>query len=79
MIRRNFLKSGALATTALLMPRFLKSVEMPGVLPFKGKSLVIIQFSGGNDGLNTIIPVRNDVYYRERPGLGIQRQTALSL
>ena len=49
------------------------------MLPNNGKSLVIIQLSGGNDGLNTVVPVRNDVYYRERPRLGIKREAALAL
>jgi uncharacterized protein (DUF1501 family) len=41
--------------------------------------MVILQLSGGNDGLNTVIPVRNDIYYRERPRLGIEQTKALSL
>lgn len=79
MQRRDFIKTGSLATASLLLPNFLKAMERPGVLPVKGRSLVIIQFSGGNDGLNTIIPTRNDVYYRARPRLGIQREKALTL
>ncbi len=79
MIRRDFLKTGSLATATLLLPKFLKAFQAPGMLPVKGQSLVMIQFSGGNDGLNTIIPTRNDIYYRERPRLGIKRETALSL
>ncbi|MFN0033580.1 MAG: DUF1501 domain-containing protein [Saprospiraceae bacterium] len=77
--RRDFLKAGSLATASLLLPKFLNALQAPGVLPVKGRSLVVIQFSGGNDGLNTIIPTRNDVYYRERPRLGIKRETALTL
>lgn len=77
--RRNFLKSSALAAASLVMPKFLKALEVPGMLPSKGRSLVVIQLSGGNDGLNTIIPIRDDVYYRERPRLGIKRETALAL
>jgi len=77
--RRDFLKTGSLATASLLLPKFLYSLQAPGTLPVKGRNLVIIQFSGGNDGLNTIIPTRNDVYYRERPRLGIKRETALAL
>jgi uncharacterized protein (DUF1501 family) len=38
-----------------------------------------LQLSGGNDGLNTVIPVRNDIYYKERPGLSISREKSLSL
>ena len=41
--------------------------------------MVVLQFSGGNDGLNTIIPIRNDIYYKSRPRLGIQKDKALQL
>lgn len=36
------------------------------------KILVIFELSGGNDGLNTVVPFRDDAYYRMRPKLGIQ-------
>jgi hypothetical protein len=38
MIRRDFLKTGSLATASLLMPKFLKSIEAPGMLPVKGRT-----------------------------------------
>ena len=41
--------------------------------------MVILQLSGGNDGLNTVIPVRNDIYYRERPRLGIEKGKLFTL
>lgn len=77
--RRDFLKTGSLATASLMLPQFLKAMEAPGALTPNGKALVILQWSGGNDGLNTIIPVRNDIYYKERPRLGIKRENALGL
>ncbi len=77
--RRDFLKTGSLATASLLLPKFLKAHETPGMLPPKGKTLVVLQLSGGNDGLNTVVPVRNDIYYKERPRLAIKREEALSL
>jgi uncharacterized protein (DUF1501 family) len=40
---------------------------------------VVLQLSGGNDGLNTVIPYRNDIYYRNRTHLGIVREKALAL
>ena len=43
------------------------------------KVVVILQLSGGNDGLNTVIPVRNDLYYKARPRLGIAKDKALLL
>lgn len=41
--------------------------------------LVLLQQSGGNDGLNTIIPVRNDIYYQSRPTIAIQPTEAIAL
>jgi uncharacterized protein (DUF1501 family) len=77
--RREFLQIGSLATATLMVPKFLKAFEGRTPVPIGNKVVVIIQLSGGNDGLNTIIPVRNDIYYRERPRLGIERSKALSL
>jgi uncharacterized protein (DUF1501 family) len=37
-----------------------------------GKKLVVLELSGGNDGLNTVIPYGDDAYYRHRPKLGIR-------
>lgn len=33
--------------------------------------LVVIQLSGGNDGLNTVVPYRDEAYRKARPKLGI--------
>ena len=77
--RRTFLQMGTLATSSFLIPQFLKAFEGPGKPLAENKVLVILQLSGGNDGLNTVIPVRNDIYYRERPALGIQREKTLQL
>ena len=77
--RREFLQVGSLATASLMMPKFLKAFETPRLVPPGNKVVVIIQLSGGNDGLNTVIPVRNDIYYSSRPRLGIERAKALSI
>ena len=83
MNRRNFLKQSALTTAGtMLIPHFLKAYEqqMMGQLSTSnGKILVIVQLSGGNDGLNTVIPYRNDIYYRERPTIAIRPEKVLTL
>jgi uncharacterized protein (DUF1501 family) len=39
-----------------------------------GKILVILELSGGNDGLNTVIPYADDAYYKHRPKIGIRKK-----
>src|SRR5262249_29640349 len=34
--------------------------------------LVVLELSGGNDGLNTLVPYGDDAYYRLRPKIGIR-------
>ena len=77
--RKEFLQIGSLATASVMLPQFLKAFEKKNMVPAGNKVVVVIQFSGGNDGLNTVIPITNDIYYRERPRLGIAKNKALSL
>lgn len=77
--RRRFLQVGTLASASLMLPKFLKAMEKGELVPPGNKVLVVVQLSGGNDGLNTVIPYRNDIYYKMRPTLGIKRDAALSL
>ena len=77
--RREFLQVGSLATAACMVPNFLKAFEGRNVVPPGNKVLVVLQLSGGNDGLNTVIPFRNDLYYKARPRLGITKDQALML
>lgn len=41
--------------------------------------LIVVELSGANDGLNTVVPYRNDIYYKARPGLAIKPDQALKL
>src|ERR1035437_397205 len=77
--RREFLQFGSLATASMMLPKFLKAFEQPMMVPAGNKALVILQLGGGNDGLNTVIPVRNDIYYSSRPHLSIEKDKSLLL
>ncbi|NNF04667.1 MAG: DUF1501 domain-containing protein [Rhodothermales bacterium] len=39
--------------------------------------LVLIQLGGGNDGLNTVVPVSNDIYYQRRPTIAVSPEQAV--
>src|SRR5678816_3687640 len=78
--RKEFIQIGSLATASMLVPKFLKAFEGgTAMVPQGNKVVVILQLSGGNDGLNTVIPVRNDLYYKARPKLGIEKTKSLLL
>lgn len=77
--RREFLQVGSLATASVMVPKFLKAFEGKNMVPPGNKVLLILQLSGGNDGLNTVIPYRNDLYYKARPRIGIEKAKVLSL
>ena len=79
MERRDFLKLSALASSSLLVPSFLKGMENMNLKDSGYKHLVIIQLSGGNDGLNTVIPFSQSEYYRLRPSVGITGAKVLKL
>ena len=80
MKRRDFLRSSALASGAFLIPSFLKPLEAMAMTDMSGyKNLVVIQLSGGNDGLNTIVPYGNDIYYQKRQTIGIKQPDIIKL
>ena len=41
--------------------------------------LVVLELSGGNDGLNTVVPYADDTYYRLRPTIGIRPERVRKL
>ena len=79
MERRKFLKQNVLASSLFFVPSFVKAFEnaIKGSLGFK--KLVIVQLSGGNDGLNTIIPYTNDIYYKSRPNIAISKNDCIKI
>ena len=75
--RRRFLQQSALVSTGWLLPSFLKAVGT--TLPGGQRRLVVLQLSGGNDGLNTVVPFRHDVYTANRRSLALSKDRALLL
>lgn len=89
--RRAFLARGiTLASAAATIPTFLGAsatalarqarpdgASIAGVA--EDRVLVVVQLAGGNDGLNTVIPVRDDAYYRQRPRIAVPRGRSLAV
>ena len=79
MERRKFLKQNVLASSLFFVPSFIKAFENAIKDSLGFKKLVIVQLSGGNDGLNTIIPYTNDIYYKSRPNLAIAKNDCIKI
>jgi uncharacterized protein (DUF1501 family) len=81
MKRRDFLRNSALtAAGTLFVPAFMKPFEALALDELSAyKNLVVVQLSGGNDGLNTVIPFGNDIYYQKRKNIGIKPENVIKL
>jgi len=89
--RREFLRTGLLGgslcwTLPTFLSRTMQSLHaeadgalVQGITGKDGNILVVLQLAGGNDGLNTVIPVGNDEYLKARPKIGIRDKNALLL
>ncbi|OHX66075.1 DUF1501 domain-containing protein [Flammeovirga pacifica] len=80
MKRRDFIKSASLLTAGTwFTPLFLQQTMGKDFTPYKGKRVVVIQFSGGNDGLNTVVPFLDDNYFKARPELALQESDIIKM
>ena len=75
--RRDFIAASAVAGAG--MPGFFQRVadaapkaDQSGA---KDTVFVVVQLSGGNDGLNTVIPYRDSAYRAARPNLALPKET----
>lgn len=78
MERRDFIKK-SLLTLALGQgaPSLLSRTALAA--GSKDKILVVVNLFGGNDQLNTLVPFRNELYYRLRPQIALEREKVLDL
>ena len=79
MKRRDFLKQTTFASSMFFVPQFLKVFEQIPKKNFGNKKIVIIQLKGGNDGLNTVVPFRNDIYYQQRKNIALKENEILKI
>src|SRR3954464_9217432 len=70
--RRQFLtrtlRASSLVALGSVVPQFVARTARAAA-PGKDTVLVVLEMSGGNDGLNTVIPYADDLYHKARPTL----------
>jgi uncharacterized protein (DUF1501 family) len=67
--------TGGLGTVPTALAQASKSVSASP----NGKILVVFEWFGGNDGLNTIVPYGDPLYYKHRPTIGIREADLLPI
>ena len=80
--RRDFLRAGMYAVgVSAGLPSLFQRVALAetqkaldgAAEKHPNRILVVLELSGGNDGLNTLVPFSDDAYYKARPNLGIRK------
>ena len=56
-----------------------QALQGTSVEKHSNRILVVIELSGGNDGLNTVVPFGDAAYYRARPKLGIPEREVIRI
>lgn len=81
--RRSFMQHMAVFSGLGLAPKFLTDAYADPAQVIQGfnddRVLVVVQLGGGNDGLNTITPFEDDLYYKARPKIGLKQNRLLKL
>ena len=80
--RRQFLtrtlRTSSLVALGAVVPQFVARTAQAAA-PGKDNILVVLEMTGGNDGLNTVIPYADDLYHKARPTLRQTKDVVLRL
>jgi len=78
--RRHVLQVLAGASVAALTPDVLAAPVATAAVasPVSRRRLLLVELKGGNDGLNTLVPIADPVYRRMRPSLAVDNALKLT-
>jgi uncharacterized protein (DUF1501 family) len=72
--RRDFLRTSSLLALAPAVPGFLARTARAAQPERDGRVLVVIQLDGGNDGINTVVPFKDEGYAKHRQALRLPKE-----
>jgi uncharacterized protein (DUF1501 family) len=61
------------------VPEVFSEASLQAAAHDSGRILVVFEWFGGNDGLNTIVPYGDATYYKHRPTIGIKERDLLKI
>jgi uncharacterized protein (DUF1501 family) len=79
LTRRQMLERSVLLSIAPVVPGFLARTARAAEAERDRRVLVVIQLDGGNDGLNTVVPYKDENYAKLRPKLHLTEERFVKL
>jgi len=78
--RRDFLRqAGAVCSVGAVAPAVWRRAAAAAAARRDASILVVVELTGGNDGLNTVVPFEDDIYRKSRPTLAVKPEKTLRL
>ena len=74
MNRRSLLRSLVAGMAIPLAP-----IGIASAAKRTGRRLILVELSGANDGLNTVIPINDERYFEIRPNIALSKDKVFSI
>ncbi len=79
LTRRDFLGRSALVALTPTVPLFLAQSACAAAPQRDGRVLVVVELNGGNDGINTVVPFKDEGYIKNRKSLRLSEKQLLKI
>jgi len=79
MDRRDFLKYAGFVTASGTVPLLTPEILFAANNNRNNRIVVLVELKGGNDGFNTLVPFKDELYYKYRPQIAIKERQVLKL
>ena len=79
MDRRDFLKYAGFVTASGTVPLLTPEMLFAANNQRQNRIVVLVELKGGNDGFNTLVRFKDELYYKYRPRIAIKERQVLKL